>query len=90
MSEKTVVKGGFRSTLALIISIIALILAFMVYNRTGGKADLKGQINDLQDKLTTLKKETAQRINRVGKETARALDKMGIEIRRVEPKKTGD
>lgn len=86
-NDKTVVKGGLRSTLALIISIIALILAFMAFGRTGGETELRGQISDLQDKIKTLKKETSERVNKMGKETAKALEKIGIEIKRTAPGK---
>ena len=49
--EKTkIVKGGFRATLALVISIIALILAVMAYNSVGRGVDLNDQIKDLQGK----------------------------------------
>jgi hypothetical protein len=51
MSQRTtIVKGGFRSTLALLISIVALILAIVSFNRTGGEADLKAQIRDFHVK----------------------------------------
>jgi hypothetical protein len=40
-AETKVVKGGFRATLALIISIIALVLAIVAFNRTGTEGPLK-------------------------------------------------
>ena len=47
--EKKVVKGGFRATLALIISIIALVFAVYAFNRAGGKqSDLKSKDRDSQ------------------------------------------
>jgi hypothetical protein len=86
-NNRTVVKGGFRSTLSLIISLIALILALMAYNQSGGDADLKRQLSDLQDRIATLKKETSETVDKVKKETAKALEKVGIEIKRAEDSK---
>ena len=85
--EKKIVKGGFRATLALLISIIALILAIIAFNRTGGEADLRSQVSDLQAKMKTLRKETSERVNKVRQETARALQKIGVEIKKEEIKK---
>lgn len=75
--EKKVVKGGFRATLALIISIVALILAIIAYNRTGGQANLNAQIKDLRSKMEKMKTETSERVNKVRQETATALEKLG-------------
>jgi hypothetical protein len=72
-AEKKVVKGGFRATLVLIASIIALILAIVAFNRTGGEADLKAQIGELSTKLETMKQETGK-----------VLEKVGIEVRKVD------
>ena len=59
--KKTVkVKGGFRSTLALLISIIALIVAVIAYNRTGGDMDMQKQLNELQGTMEKMKGELAQ------------------------------
>jgi uncharacterized membrane-anchored protein YhcB (DUF1043 family) len=84
--EKKVVKGGFRATLALIISIIALIVAIVAFNRTGGQADLNAQIKDLQAKMEKMKKETSERVNKVRDETAKALEKIGKAIKKEESK----
>jgi len=86
-NEKKIVKGGFRATLALIVSIIALILAIIAFNRTGGEADLRAQISNLQAKMKTLRTETSERVNKVRQETAKALQKIGIEIEKEEIKK---
>lgn len=75
--EKKVVKGGFRATLALIISIVALILAIIAYNCTGGQANLNAQIKDLRSKMEKMKTETSARVNKVRQETATALEKLG-------------
>lgn len=90
MSEKTtIVKGGFRATLAFLISIVALILAIVAFNRTGGEADLKAQIRDLHVKMKTLKKETAERVNKVRQETAKTLERIGIEVSKEELDREG-
>jgi len=72
-AEKKVVKGGFRATLALLFSIIALILAIVAFNRTGGQADLKAQVGELSTKLEKMKQETGK-----------ALEKIGIEVKKVD------
>ena len=77
---KKVVKGGFRATLALLISIVALVFAIIAFNTSGGEADLKAQIKDLQGKMKTMKKETSETVDKVRKETAKALKKVGIDI----------
>jgi predicted Holliday junction resolvase-like endonuclease len=84
--EKKVVKGGFRATLALIISIIALIVAIVAFNRTGGQADLNVQIRDLQAKMEKMKKETSERVNKVRDETAKALEKIGKAVKKEDSK----
>lgn len=88
MQEQTkIVKGGFRATLALLISIVALVVAIVAFNRTGGEADLRVQIRDLQEKVKTLRKETSEKVTRVRQETTKALEKIGIEIKKEEPNK---
>jgi uncharacterized protein YlxW (UPF0749 family) len=86
-NETKIVKGGFRATLALLISIVALVFAIIAFNRTGGEADLRAQITDLQAKLKTLRKETSEKVTRVRQETTKALEKIGVEIKKEEPKK---
>jgi hypothetical protein len=85
-NEKKVVKGGFRASLALIISIIALIVAIVAFNRTGGQADLNAQIKDLRTKMEKMKKETSEKMSKVRDETAKALEKVGIGIKKEEKK----
>ncbi len=84
--ETRVVKGGFRATLALIISIIALVLAIIAFNRTGGQKDLNAQIKDLKTKMETMKKETSEKVNKVRQETTKALEKVGIDIKKEDKK----
>jgi hypothetical protein len=66
-TERTIVRGGFRATVALLISIIALILAFMAFYRVGGKPDIDAEIRDLQRKIEGIKQETATALERIGK-----------------------
>ncbi len=42
------------SVLALIISIIALLLAFSAYQRTGGEKDLRRRVDELREKTADL------------------------------------
>jgi hypothetical protein len=63
-SEKKVVKGGFRATLALIISIIALALSLMAYTRTGNQGKLK---SDTSENLEKVRAETGQALEKLGK-----------------------
>ena len=83
MSRETkIVKGGFRATLALVVSIVALILAIVAYNRSGDQAALKDQISDLQSKMKTLRTETSEKVNKVRQETNKILKNVGIEIKK--------
>ena len=72
-SEKKIVKGGFRATLALVVSIIALILAIIAFNRSGEQAALREQISDLQSRIKTLRTETSEKVNKVRQETDKYL-----------------
>ncbi|NIS60862.1 MAG: hypothetical protein GTO13_09230 [Proteobacteria bacterium] len=85
-AETKVIRGGFRATLALIISIIALILSIVAFSRTGGQADLNAQIKDLGTKMEKMKKETSEKMSKVREETAKALQKVGIDIKKEEKK----
>jgi hypothetical protein len=85
-AEAKVVRGGFRATLALIISIIALILAIVAFNRTGGQADLNAQVKDLRTKMERMKRETSEKMSKVREETTKALEKVGIGIKKEEKK----
>jgi hypothetical protein len=80
--EKKIVRGGFRATLALIVSIIAIILAIMAFNRSGGEADLRAQIKDLQTKMEKMKKESSKRIDKLRDDTANILEKIGKGIQK--------
>ena len=82
--ETKVVKGGFRATLALIISIIALILSLIAYQSTGKEAPLNERIKDLQAKIETMKQETSKKIDKLRNETAGTLEKIGKSMKKEE------
>lgn len=83
-SGTKVVKGGFRATLAFFISIIALIIAIVAFNRSGDQAALRAQISDLQFRMKTLRTETSEKVNMVRQETNKLLKNVGIEIKKEE------
>ena len=75
------VKGGFRSTLSLLISIIALIVAVIAYNQTGSDMDMKKQLKELQGTMDKMKGETSKGFSKFRKETSKALDKLSKMIK---------
>jgi uncharacterized membrane protein (DUF106 family) len=82
--ETKIVKGGFRATLALLISIIALILSVMAYTSTGKEEDLKARIKDLQTKMEGMKEESSKQIDKLRGETANALEKLSNAVKKKE------
>ena len=82
--ERKVVKGGFRATLALIISIIALILSVMAYTSTGREEDLRAHIKNLQTKMEIMKQEGSKQIDKLRGETANALEKLSNAVKKKE------
>ena len=84
-----IVKGGFRATLALVISIIALIFSLITFNRTSSQTEYQSEIKDLKEKLEIVKKETAELVTKISQETASTVKKMGIEIKKKEEKPEG-
>jgi uncharacterized membrane-anchored protein YhcB (DUF1043 family) len=82
--ETKVVKGGFRATLALIISVIALILSFLAYSTTGKQEDLKARIKDLQATIEVMKQETTKKMDTLRSETADTLDKLSKSLKKEE------
>ncbi len=83
-NEKKVVKGGLRATLALLISIIALILAIIAFNRTGGNEEFNLKIRDLQTKIEKMKKETSEQVGKVREETSKTLESLSNIIKKKE------
>ena len=82
VEEKKEAKGGFRATLALIISLIALVLSIIAFNRTGGQPDLNAEIIRLQTKLQELKKETSEQVSKVSEETKKTIEKIAKSIKK--------
>jgi hypothetical protein len=84
MKEKNeptkIVKGGFRATLALIFSIIALIFSLITYFQLTDQTKYQTEIKDLKDKLEIVKKDSAELVSKIRQETANAVKKLGIEI----------
>jgi hypothetical protein len=80
--ETKVVKGGFRATLALIISIIAIIFSIMAYQSTGKDSAFNERIKDLQTRIETMKQETSKKIDILRNETADTLGKIGKSMKK--------
>ena len=83
-AERKIVKGGFRATLALLISIIALILSIMAYTSTEKEEDLRARIKDLQTKMESMKQESSKQIDKLRGETANALEKLSNAVKKKE------
>ena len=84
-----IVKGGFRATLAMIFSIIALVLSIITFNRAATQTEYQTEIKELKKKLEVVKKETNDLVSKISQETANAIKKMGIEIKKQEGKPEG-
>ncbi len=82
--ETKVVKGGFRATLALIISVVALILSFLAYSSTGKQEDLRARIKDLQATIEVMKQETSKKMDMLRSETADTLEKLSKSLKKEE------
>lgn len=82
--ETKVVKGGFRATLALIISVIALILSMLAYSSTGKEEDVKARIKELQSTIEIMKQETANKMDMLRNETADTLEKLSKSLKKEE------
>lgn len=76
-----IVKGGFRATLALIISIIALLVSIFAYTSSQSEKDMTVRIQDFQAKMEKMKAESAEQIDKIRNETAKALEKMSKVIK---------
>ena len=82
--ETKVVKGGFRATLALIISVVALVLSFLAYSSTGKEEDLKARIKDLQATIEVMKQEPSKKMDTLRSETADTLEKLSKSLKKEE------
>ena len=76
-----IVKGGFRATLALIISVLALIVAIMAYTSAGKEEELKTRLKDLQATLENVKKESGAQFEKLRNETAKSLESLSATIK---------
>ena len=87
MAEETkIVKGGFRATLALLISIIALVLSILAYNRTADQSMLNTEIKKFETKMDEMKKETAVQVDKIRQETGQVLEKIGKALKKEDDK----
>ena len=85
MAQATkVVKGGFRATLALIISVIALILSYLAYSSTGKEEDLRARIKELQGTIEVMKQDTSKKMDMLRNETADTLEKLSKSLKKEE------
>jgi hypothetical protein len=82
--ETKIVKGGFRATLALVVSIIALILSIAAYTSTGREEDLNARIKGLQTSLEKIKQESAKQIDKLQEETANTLERLSKAVKKKE------
>ena len=80
--EAKVVKGGFRATLALIISVIALILSFLAYSSTWKEEDQRVRIKELQGTIEVMKQETSKKMDMLRNETAVMLEKLSNRLKK--------
>lgn len=81
-AETKIVKGGFRATLALIVSIIALILFILAYMSATREEDLRSRMGDLQTRMEKMKQESAKQMDKLRGETANALERLGRAIKK--------
>ena len=82
--EKKAVKGGFRATVALTLSIFALLLSVYAVNRTVSRAEIYSEIKIVQKKLNVMKKQLAERFDDARQETAEAVEKIGKAFKKEE------
>jgi uncharacterized protein HemX len=88
MAETTkIVKGGFRATLALIISIIALAVSIGTYASSTREQELNNRIQALRSTMDKMKAESAEQLNKLRNETAGALEKMSQAVKQGEGSK---
>jgi len=68
MAEPTkIVKGGFRATLALVISVIAFFISIFAYTTSQNEKDLNARLQDFQSKFEKMKAESAEQIKNPSK-----------------------
>jgi len=85
MAEPTkIVKGGFRATLALLVSIIALIFSILAFSSSKSEEALKARIQDLQATMEKMKAESTEQLDKLRNETANTLEKISKTIKKEE------
>jgi hypothetical protein len=77
-------RGGFRATLALIISIIALAVSIGTYASSSREQELNDRIQALRGTMEKMKTESAEQLNKLRNETAATLEKMSQAIKQGE------
>jgi hypothetical protein len=88
MTEPTIiVKGGFRATLALIFSLIALIFSILAYSSVGREEGMRDQIKNLRATIEKIKSESTEQLNKLRNETASTLEKMSQIVKKEEGNK---
>ena len=71
-------------TLALIISVIALILSLLAFSSTGKEEDLRARIKELQGTIEIMKQETSKKMDILRNETADMLEKLSKDLKKEE------
>lgn len=85
MAQPTkIVKGGFRATLALILSLGALAVSLFTYATSSREEGLEARLQELQSAMETLRAESADQLDTIRRQTAEALDSLSDTIRRDE------
>lgn len=79
--ETKIVKGGFRATLALIMSVIALAVSVLAYTSTLREEELNARLRDMQSSLERMKQESSKQIDRLRDETANTLERLGEAVK---------
>jgi len=79
--ETKIVKGGFRATLALIISVLALAVSVLAYTSTLREEELNARLRDMQSSLERMKQESSRQVDRLRDETASALERLGEAVK---------
>ena len=80
--ETKIVKGGFRATLALIISIIALILSIGAYSSTIKEDELTTRMKDLKASLERIRDESSKQMDKLRDETANTLERLSKTVKK--------
>ncbi len=86
--ETRIVKGGFRATLALLISIIALILSIVAYTTITSEEEFNVRIKSLQTNLEKMKQESLKQIEKLRDETGNVLEKLGKTVKKKQDTET--